>query len=506
MAGAPLRSLLVVAALVLGVTKLTSFRGAFSVPPRNPNSRGVTGRGAQPAKGAVIEVEPKAEAETKPVVESTALNKTDEELAQKEKRVRVFAKTAETKKRVEEKKKRLQSQAADSESPTESAQSETPLIDFKGLAAQSIKMSEEAQKEAKSKNNELEVFAAEAKETFFGLAAVGLEAISGVPPLILASAGAATLVLILLLGSAKPGNVESRPSSVTSAPTVVSVKPQVVPAPVVETPQTQEVKPSSLPLPAVSPKSTPSPLGRNLANSAANVLRSIADGLPVAEQAAEDGVPVVESAFQWASSLNSNNAEQKVENDLLPVVGKAAEGAIRLGLQVGSGGLDLIGKTLPAAEEALGKAVDTGLPLAQSALHDAASNARRVAAEGISFGDSNPYLQGVASNMPLILNATAGALDATADMAPTVKSAVGYVAEAATPVAQAVLSTASDLARDASNIPSSTVEGGASKLVEVAKAAPSLADSARQSLSAAVAKVPTTQAASVASAASASDL
>lgn len=496
MAGTRLRSLLIVAALVLGVTKLTSFRGAFSAPPRNPNSRGLTGRGAQPAKGAVIEVEPKAEAETKPVVESTALNKT-EEVAQKEKRERVVAKTAETKKRVEEKKKRLQSQAA--ESSTESAQSEEPLIDFKGLAAQSIKMSEEAQKEAKSKNNELEVFAAEAKETFFGLAAVGLEAISGVPPLILASAGAATLVLILLLGSAKPGNVESRPSPVTSAPTVVSVKPPVVPAPsVVETPQTQEVKPS-LP-PAVAAKSTPSPLGRSLANSAANVLRSIADGLPVAEQAAEDGVPVVESAFQWASSLNSNNAEQKVENDLLPVVGKAAEGAIRLGLQVGSGGLDLIGKTLPAAEEALGKAVDTGLPLAQSALHDAASNARRVAAEGISFGDSNPYLQGVASNMPLILNATAGALDATADMAPTVKSAVGYVANAFTPVAQAVLSTASDLARDASNIPSSTVEGGATKLLEAAKAAPSLADSARQALSAAVAKVPTTQATSVASA------
>eukprot|EP00434_Breviolum_minutum_P033634 symbB.v1.2.029761.t2/scaffold3294.1/size59574/2 len=496
MAGTRLRSLLIVAALVLGVTKLTSFRGAFSAPPRNPNSRGLTGRGAQPAKGAVIEVEPKAEAETKPVVESTALNKT-EEVAQKEKRERVVAKTAETKKRVEEKKKRLQSQA---ESSTESAQSEEPLIDFKGLAAQSIKMSEEAQKEAKSKNNELEVFAAEAKETFFGLAAVGLEAISGVPPLILASAGAATLVLILLLGSAKPGNVESRPSPVTSAPTIVSVKPPVVPAAsVVETP-TQEVKPS-LP-PAVAPKSTPSPLGRSLANSAANVLRSIADGLPVAEQAAEDGVPVVESAFQWASSLNSNNAEQKVENDLLPVVGKAAEGAIRLGLQVGSGGLDLIGKTLPAAEEALGKAVDTGLPLAQSALHDAASNARRVAAEGISFGDSNPYLQGVASNMPLILNATAGALDATADMAPTVKSAVGYVANAATPVAQAVLSTASDLARDASNIPSSTVEGGATKLLEAAKAAPSLADSARQALSAAVAKVPTTQATSVASAAS----
>jgi len=496
MAGTRLRSLLIVAALVLGVTKLTSFRGAFSAPPRNPNSRGLTGRGAQPAKGAVIEVEPKAEAETKPVVESTALNKT-EEVAQKEKRERVVAKTAETKKRVEEKKKRLQSQAA--ESSTESAQSEEPLIDFKGLAAQSIKMSEEAQKEAKSKNNELEVFAAEAKETFFGLAAVGLEAISGVPPLILASAGAATLVLILLLGSAKPGNVESRPSPVTSAPTVVSVKPPVVPAAsVVETP-TQEVKPS-LP-PAVAPKSTPSPLGRSLANSAANVLRSIADGLPVAEQAAEDGVPVVESAFQWASSLNSNNAEQKVENDLLPVVGKAAEGAIRLGLQVGSGGLDLIGKTLPAAEEALGKAVDTGLPLAQSALHDAASNARRVAAEGISWkGDSNPYLQGVASNMPLIFNATAGALDATADMAPTVKSAVGYVANAFTPVAQAVLSTASDLARDASNIPSSTVEGGATKLLEAAKAAPSLADSARQALSAAVAKVPTTQATSVASA------
>lgn len=490
MAATSWRSLFVIAALV-AVTKVTTstWRDAFSAPPRN-----LVRRSAQTAKGPVMEVEIETVPETQdPVLKPGGLNKTNDiaDVAQKEereKRERVVAKTAETKKRVEEKKKRLQSETKSE------GQSEQPLIDWKGLATQSKKMAEDARNEAASTKNEVESFTAEAKETFFQLAAVGLETASGVPPLILAaSAGFLTLVLVLSLGNSKPASVNT-PSRATSAPTIVSVKspPPVVPS-APEIAQAPEAKLTSEPsVPPAPPapvlKSTPSPWARGFTNSAANTLRSIADGLPGAEQAVEDELPVVQSAFQWASGLNSDNATQKVETDMLPAVGRAAEGAIRLGLQVGASGLEFVGQNLPAANEALGKVVDTGMPYAQSALHDAAANARRLAAEGISVGDaSNPYLQGAASSVPEILKATAGALDATADMAPAVKSAVGYVANAATPVAQAFLSAASDLARDTSEIPASTVEGGVANVIETAKAvAPDVANSAKQALSAAI--------------------
>lgn len=489
MAATSWRSLFVIAALV-AVTKVTTstWRDAFSAPPRN-----LVGRGAQTAKGPVMEVEIEAvPAAQDPVLKPSGLNKTNDiaDVARKEereKRERVVAKTAETKKRVEEKKKRLQAETKSE------GQSEQPLIDWKGLATQSKKMAKDARNEAASTKDEVESFTAEAKETFFQLAAVGLEAASGVPPLILAvSAGFLTLVLILSLGNSKPATVNT-PSRATP-PTIVTVKspPPVVPS-VPEIAQAPEAKlaneppaPPAPPAPVL--KSTPSPWARGFANSAANTLRSIADGLPGAEQAVEDELPVVQSAFQWASGLNSDNATQKVESDVLPAVGKAAEGAIRLGLQVGASGLELVGQNLPAANEALGKVVDAGMPYAQSALHDAAANARRLAAEGISLGDaSNPYLQGAASSVPEILKATAGALDATADMAPAVKSAVGYAANAATPVAQALLSAASDLARDTSEIPASTVEGGVANVIETAKTvAPDVANSAKQALSAAI--------------------
>lgn len=482
MASTSWRSLFVMAALV-AVTKVTTstWRDAFSAPPRN-----LVGRGAQTAKTPVMEVE------IDPLLKNGGLNKTTDiaDVAQKEereKRERVAAKTAKTKKRVEEKKKRLQAETKSE------GQSEQPLIDWKGLATQSKKMAKDARNEAASTKDEVESFTAEAKETFFQLAAVGLETASGVPPLILAaSAGFLTLVLVLSLGNSKPPTVNT-PSRATS-PTIVTVKspPPVLPS-APEIAQAPEAKlaneppaPPAPPAPVL--KSTPSPWARGFANSAANTLRSIADGLPGAEQAVEDELPVVQSAFQWASGLNSDNATQKVENDVLPAVGKAAEGAIRLGLQVGASGLEFVGQNLPAANEALGKVVDAGMPYAQSALHDAAANARRLAVEGISVGDaSNPYLQGAASSVPEILKATAGALDATADMAPAVKSAVGYAANAATPVAQALLSAASDLARDTSEIPASTVEGGVANVIETAKAvAPDVANSAKQALSAAI--------------------
>lgn len=100
MASTSWRSLFVMAALV-AVTKVTTstWRDAFSAPPRN-----LVGRGAQTAKTPVMEVE------IDPLLKNGGLNKTTDiaDVAQKEereKRERVAAKTAETKKRVEEKKK-----------------------------------------------------------------------------------------------------------------------------------------------------------------------------------------------------------------------------------------------------------------------------------------------------------------------------------------------------------------------------------------------------------------
>ena len=123
------------------------------------------------------------------------------------------------------------------------------MIDWKGLATQSKKMAEDARNEAASTKNEVESFTAEAKKTFFQLAAVGLETASGVPPLILAaSAGVLTLVLVLSLGNSKPASVNT-PSRATSAPTIVSVKspPPVVPS-TPEIAQAPEAKLTSEPL------------------------------------------------------------------------------------------------------------------------------------------------------------------------------------------------------------------------------------------------------------------
>eukprot|EP00438_Fugacium_kawagutii_P008417 Skav234463 [mRNA] locus=scaffold1647:194440:195981:+ [translate_table: standard] len=484
-----LRSLLIVAAFIAAIFPGT-WRDVFSLP-RDLSRRAKAAGG--PVVEAEVEVKPEEMTKASKDLKPNALNSTEEDIEQK-KRERVVAKTAETKKRVEEKKKRLQSERANSDTQNAKSseeQSEEQLVDWKGLASQARKMAEEAQKEAAAaaakgtEDKQLEVFKAEAKESFFQLSAVGLEAASQVPPVILAVSSFVTLALVIVLSSSKPATVEP-PRKVTSAPTIVSVQTPApvpaVPAPVV-VPEIQKPKASN-PAPATS---APSPFGQGLANSAANTLRSIADVLPGAEKAVEDELPVVQSAIQWASGVNADNAPQKVENDLLPAVGKAAEGALRLGLQVGAGGLDFLGQNLPAAEKALGKVVDTGLPLAQSALREAASSARQVASEGISIGDSsNPYLQGAASAVPGVLNATASVLDATADSAPAVKSAVGYVADAATPVAQAALSAASDLAKDLSEVPEGTVQGGVSKVIEAAKTAPDVANSAKQALSAAL--------------------
>jgi len=107
MAATSWRNLFVIAALV-AVTKVTTstWRDAFSAPPRN-----LVRRSAQTAKGPVMEVEIETVPETQdPILKPGGLNKTNDiaDVAQKEereKRERVVAKTAETKKRVEEKKK-----------------------------------------------------------------------------------------------------------------------------------------------------------------------------------------------------------------------------------------------------------------------------------------------------------------------------------------------------------------------------------------------------------------
>ncbi|CAK9089236.1 unnamed protein product [Durusdinium trenchii] len=483
MAGASGWILLAVSLIFAVSHSILNVHRTFTVPERC-----ITRRATQAGTEPVVDVDPQA---------PKASNSFK---AQVEKRARVLAKTAETKKRVEEKKRKLNTQ---SDRKKTVLSNDKPLIDWESLAAQAKRMAEEAKDEAAKsegkEGKELEVLATQAKGSFFQLATIGFETAKTAPELLAASAGG-TLVLVLLLSFSSKPSMESSPiRQFSSAPAVISLKEET-PTPQSRTPVPQKLQASNPPSPKPAPKPQPEvPWARGLADSAASTLRSIADGLPGAEKIVEAKLPVAQSAIadasQWASGVNLENAPEKVEKDVLPFAGRAAEEALRLGLKAGAGGLDFVGENLPAAQQAVGSAVDTGLPYAQSALREVASNARRLAAEGIELDSSNPYAQSAASALPEVLKVTASVLDAAADAAPGVKSVLGYAASAVTPVAQAALSTASDLVIDASNVPSSTVEKtlneaagavvdtarSAAKAVDLVKTTPA-ADSALQLL------------------------
>ena len=451
-------------ALLAGCLLFLGGRRAFAPPAGRVLRRAAQGT------DAVIEVPPEA------VPAAGASNETN--VTAEEKKARVMAKTAATKERVEEKRQRLRAEARTREI---AAPSEKPLIDWKEFAAQARDMAEESRKEAVKDAGELDVFVASAKESFFQLLSVGCETAAKVPPVL---QGFSVFFLVLLVSfNAKQGgsDTEIRSVQASPAPTVVVPKAEVLPPPPAPVP----VAPKAI---APPPAPKPSVAGQGLASSAADVLRSIADGLPAAERSVEERLPAAQSAgqsaLQWASELNSENAAERVEKDVLPSAGRLAGEAVRLGLRLGATGLQFVGENLPAAEEAIGSAVDKGLPYAQSALREVASNARRLADEGVSVDSSNPTAQSAAAAVPDILKVTAGALDSAADLAPSVKEVLGYAAGAATPLAQATLSAASSVVSDVSNVPSEAVGDSLTKVADTVKAAaPQAVDTAKQLLS-----------------------
>ncbi|CAJ1390483.1 unnamed protein product [Effrenium voratum] len=462
MARSSISSLLVVCTLL--VASRFCFIGGFSAAPRSLTRREATQVGT-------VEVEVTDVASEK----NSSLPAASATKSEEEKLIRAAAKTAETKQRVAEKKQRLQAEAQ--RTASESGESDFELIDWMAYAAEAKSMAEEAGKEAQKPGKERAFF--RAKELGFQAAGAGLEALAGLPPLV-PVAGAAALALLLLIGLASPRDKPAPPPAVRApVASVISVEtsktaPSMPPAASVATSTATRAAAT-----AAAPADLP--WARSLASTAASALRSAADGLPVAEKVVEQELPVAQSALQWASGVTPDNAKEKVEKEAVPALGRAAADAVRAGLRVGSSGLDLVGKNLPAAEQAVGSAVDKGLPYFQSALHEAASNARRLSTQKLDLPEQEA-VQGVAAAAPGLLNAAANFLDLSADAAPQVKSAVGFATGAVTPLAQTALSVASNLADKAADVPQSTVEEGVSKLVDTVKTVPEAAEGARQLL------------------------
>ncbi|CAE7592593.1 unnamed protein product [Symbiodinium sp. CCMP2592] len=442
-------------------------------------------RRAQPdAKTNVLAKDP-------PIAEELKLSNTTEgaletELKQdvaadaESKESRAARKTAETKERVAEKKRRL-----------ESAQgSEDSMIDWAEYAKQAREMAAEAAKDAAKPGKESA--AARAKELALGFVASGLDSAAEAPILVPASA-AALVVVLAALTFGRPAPEPPRPAPVRPAPVVLQSKAQPGPpsqpslkteTPAVAVAPVRPVTPAPAPAPA-PPTKQDLPWARSLAKSARDTLKSVAEELPAAESLVEEELPVAESAFNWVSSITPENAPEKIEKDALPAAARFAGEVLKAGLRAGSVGLDFASQNLPAAEEALGKAVEKGLPVAQSVLRDAASGARSLATEGLPGPEtppSNSVLRALVEAAPGVLSSTAKVLDATADAAPQVTSGVGQAVSMVTPIAQATLGVASDLAEGASNIPGSAVEQAAGKLADTVKSSipPDAASNAKQ--------------------------
>ena len=234
-------------------------------------------RRAQPdAKTNVLAKDP-------PIAEELKLSNTTEgaletELKQdlgadaESKESRAARKTAETKERVAEKKRRL-----------ESAQgSEDSMIDWAEYAKQAREMAAEAAKDAAKPGKESA--AARAKELALGFVASGLDSAAEAPILVPASA-AALLVVLGALTFGRPAPEPPRPAPVRQAPVVVQSKAQPsqpslkTEAPAVAVAPVRPVTPAPAPVPA-PPTKQDLPWARSLAKSARDTLKSVAeDGL-----------------------------------------------------------------------------------------------------------------------------------------------------------------------------------------------------------------------------------
>mmetsp|Transcript_19506 Transcript_19506/g.45339 ORF Transcript_19506/g.45339 Transcript_19506/m.45339 type:complete len:529 (+) Transcript_19506:52-1638(+) len=437
--------------------------------------------GTQPV--AELEKELKKEVEVTPVPPKERKDEAEIKVA------RAAQKTAETKERVAEKKLRKQAEAAAAKEPAKEVAANEPAkevegIDYAAYAKQARQMAAEAAQEAAKPGKESS--AARAKELALNLGASGLEAAAESPVLVPAGAAVAGLLLLVSL-TASPKPPQTPPVvQKAPAPMVVSVQPTAAGGVSTAPPKAAPAPASApAPAPAMPPPAAPKsftkqelPWARNFANSTADTLRYIAQGLPEAEKTVEEELPVAESALEWASSVTADNATEKIEKDVLPAAGRLAGEVLRAGLRAGAVGLDFAAKNLPAAEQALGAAVDKGMPAAQAALRDAATGARTLAREGLqglpqlpAEVSSNSVVKSLVGAAPDVLSSTAQVLDMTADMAPEVTSVVGSVVSEVTPIAQAGLSVASDVAEGVSNIPPSVVESGVGKLVDSVKGA-----------------------------------
>ncbi|CAE7205633.1 unnamed protein product [Symbiodinium natans] len=451
---------------------LTSRLSVRADPPR----RTLQATGGSQAKVLEKELQEELEQEPKDVKD-----------VKEESMSRAAQKTAETKERVAEKKRRMESDAKGSKGGEEEPMFDMfDAIDWAGYAKQAREMAAEAGKEA-AKPGEASA-AARAQELAWGFAASGLDAAAEAPVLVPVAGATLLLLLTFSLTFGRPAETPRPVQRPQAAPVLVAQTeaPAAPKRPVTASTPVAPVAPVA-PAPAAATKQD-LPWARNLAKSARDTLKTVADELPAAVPIVEEGLPKAESAFNWVSTLTPENAPEKIEKDALPAAAQLAGDVLRAGLRVGATGLDFASQNLPAAEEALGKAVEKGLPVAQSALRDAANGVRTLAKEGLPVqpDESNSVVRALVSAAPDVLSSTAKALDATADAAPQVTAVVGQAVTQVTPIAQATLGVASDLVEGASNIPGSAVEQAAGKLADTVKATlPDAASNAKQLVEAA---------------------
>eukprot|EP00441_Pelagodinium_beii_P036925 CAMPEP_0197634316 /NCGR_PEP_ID=MMETSP1338-20131121/10440_1 /TAXON_ID=43686 ORGANISM="Pelagodinium beii, Strain RCC1491" /NCGR_SAMPLE_ID=MMETSP1338 /ASSEMBLY_ACC=CAM_ASM_000754 /LENGTH=555 /DNA_ID=CAMNT_0043206155 /DNA_START=15 /DNA_END=1682 /DNA_ORIENTATION=- len=402
-------------------------------------------------------------------------------------------KTAETKVRVAEKAAKKQA---------ESAEGSLPYAEWAAQARQmSAKAGELAAKPGKDSPAE------RGKELLLGGVASGLDAAAVAPPWapLAAAVTAGLLGLALFISSMTSGpkpvqqsvppasqsqvvEVKSAPKelapSVASAPKAMPTAPQAatsaaakVAAPAAAT--LLSPKPAKAQQPEAAPQGIEA--ARTVASAVSTALKVTADTLPVAEKALEGSLPAVQSAADWVSKVNTDNAADKVAGEVVPLAGQAAGESLKFVLKSGSAALGFAAQGLPVAGEALESATMTIMPQVQNATHGAADMLRGAAQQAAAAENqsSNEAMSVVIRNSPLVAEGAAKALDAFADFLPAAEKVVSYGGKAVTPILQAGLGASSRLASDAANMPMPSMGASekqqlASTLKELAKDAGSL--------------------------------
>lgn len=274
--------------------------------------------------------------------------------------------------------------------------------------------------------------------------------------------------------------------SMAEAPAVSADSAAPTPAPVVAAaPITPVAAAAPMPPPApVAPvvsQPTELPMARLAASGLASGLRGAADAMPSVEKAFEAALPQAQSSvkssidggIKWASDFKAENAGEKI-TDALPAVGQFAAETLKMSLKATSAVLGFAGEYLPAAGSALETATMKAMPMIQDATRATAGAVRGLAdvatsEAGKQSSESSELNAIVLKSTPDVLRGAAAGLEGLADGLPGVNGAAAYLgSNVAVPVLKAGLTSASQLASDAANMPMPSMGEAEKKLLSTA--------------------------------------